>query len=479
MTRALGLAAFLLVVASFAFGQGGSGTITGAITDPGGAVVPGATVEARNTATGVVFAVESSNTGNYTISQLPIGTYVVTAKVQGFKTYTHSNLAITATQVIKEDIALQVGSAAETVTVTAEATLLKTETGDFTHNITVSQMNNLPLLGIGAAGNGPTAIRNPFNMVQGLPGSSGYNLPGYNLGTFNGQSSQATIRIEGQDATPKALAYEAMAQPGVDAIEEVAFQTSNYAAEFGTTGSVLMNFTMKSGTNQYHGTGYDYFVNEFLNAGNPYTVNTSGKGKVRPAARRNDFGGTLGGPVYIPKIYDGHNKTFFFFNYEEYLETSLLTNTDTVPAPAYLKGDFSAISPNGNCSLCAGLGIQTTPLGGTQLDPLGRQIFANTIYDPASRAVATSGALAGQGYANPFPGNIIDPTRFDATTKKFISLLDTLGVKAQNTNLTGNYLGVIPSQRYSVIPSFKIDHSISSKDKLSFYYQETNLENQV
>jgi hypothetical protein len=85
---------------------------------------------------------------------LPIGTYVVTAKVQGFKTYTHTNLAIAATQVIKEDIALQVGSAAETVTVTAEATLLKTETGDFTHNITVSQMNNIPLLGIGATGNG-------------------------------------------------------------------------------------------------------------------------------------------------------------------------------------------------------------------------------------------------------------------------------------------------------------------------------------
>ena len=479
MTRALGLAVCFVVVASLAFGQGGNGTITGTVTDPGGAVVPAATVEARNTATGVVFTVESSSTGNYTISQLPIGTYVVTAKVQGFKTYTHTNLAIAATQVIKEDIALQVGSAAETVTVTAEATLLKTETGDFTHNITVSQMNNIPLLGIGATGNGPTAIRNPFNMVQGLPGSSGYNLPGYNLGTFNGQSSQATIRIEGQDATPKALAYEAMAQPGVDAIEEVAFQTSNYAAEFGTTGSVLMNFTMKSGTNQYHGTGYDYFVNEALNAGNPYSVNTSGKGKVRPTARRNDFGGTLGGPVYIPKIYNGHNKTFFFFNYEEYLETSLLTRTDTVPTAAYLNGDFSAISPNGNCSLCAGLGIQTTPLGGTQLDPLGRQMFANTIYDPGSRAVATSGALAGQGYANPFPGNKIELTRFDPTTKKFISLLDTLGVKAQNSNVTGNYLGVVPSQRYSVIPSFKIDHSISSRDKLSFYYQETNLENQV
>jgi hypothetical protein len=476
----LGLALVCLSLVSLTvFGQGGSGTITGTVTDPGGAVVPGATVEAKNTETGVVFNAVSTNTGNYTISQLPIGNYVVTAKVMGFKTYTHTNLALAATQVIEEDIALQVGSAAETVTVTAEATLLKTETGEMTHNVTLSQMNNLPLLGVGLASNGPDGIRNPFNAVLSLPGSASYTLPGYNLGNFNGQTTQASIRIEGQDATPHALAYEAMAQPGVDAIQEVAFQTSNYAPEFGTTGSVLMNFTMKSGTNQYHGTGYDYFVNEALNAGNPYTINTSGVGKVRPSARRNDFGGTLGGPVTIPKIYNGHDKTFFFFNYEEYLETSLITQTDTVPTAAYLKGDFSAISPNGTCSLCAGLGIPTTALGGTQLDPFGNKLYANEIYDPNSRAVATSGPLAGQGYALPFTNNMIQPAQFAQSTKNFLGLLQTLGVTAQNSNVTGNYLGTVPSQRYSVIPSFKIDHSISSKDKLSFYYQETNLENQV
>src|ERR1700686_2291535 len=124
----------LFVVSLPVFGQGGSGTITGTVSDPAGAVVPGATVEAKNTETGVVFSALSTNTGNYTISQLPIGKYVVTAKVMGFKTYTHTNLALAATQVIKEDIALQVGSAAETVTVTAEATLLKTDTGELDHN---------------------------------------------------------------------------------------------------------------------------------------------------------------------------------------------------------------------------------------------------------------------------------------------------------------------------------------------------------
>ena len=479
MGWSLRLIAFLVAGASLAFGQAGTGTITGTVTDPAGASVPGATIEARNVETGVVFPAVSTTTGNYTISQLPIGNYVVTVKVQGFKTYTHTNLALTATQVMKEDVALQVGAASDSVTVTEEATLLKTETGELTHNITLSQMDNLPLLGIGLAGNGPDGIRNPFNVIQSLPGSSGYTLPGYNLGNFNGQTSQASIRIEGQDATPHALAYEAMAQPGVDAIQEVAFQTSNYAPEFGTTGNVVMNFSMKSGTNQYHGTGYDYFVNEDLNAGNPYSVNTSGVGKVRPKARRNDFGGTLGGPIYIPKIYNGHNKSFFFFNYEEYLETSLLVNTDTVPAPAYLKGDFSAISANGNCSLCSSLGIPTAALGGTQVDPFGNKLYANEIYDPLTRNVATSGPLAGQGYALPFQNNTIPLNRFDPVTVNFLNLLQTLGVKAQNSNLTGNYLGAVPSNRYSVIPSVKLDHNISSKDKLAFYYQETNLENQV
>ncbi|MEP6963139.1 MAG: TonB-dependent receptor, partial [Acidobacteriota bacterium] len=441
-------------------------------------MVAGATVQAKNTETGVASTGVSTNTGNYTISQLPIGSYVVTVQVAGFKTYTHTNLALIARQVMKEDIALQVGAVTDAVTVTAEATLLSTQNGEVTHNVTSLQMNNLPLLNIGPTSAGPTGLRNAFNVVLSLPGVASFT-PGFGTLNFNGQTSQASIRIEGQDATPKALAYQSMAQPGVDAIEEVAYQTSNYAPEFGTTGSVLINYNMKSGTNQYHGSGYNYFVNEALNAGNPYSVNTSGAGKVRPRNRRNDFGGTLGGPIYIPKIYNGRNKSFFFFNYEEYLETTRIFTNVTVPTADYLRGDFSAISPVGGCRLCASLGIPSSPLGGTQLDPLGNQLFANAIYDPQTRAAATSGPLTGQGYALTFPGNVIPVARFDPVTKNFLNLLDTLGVKAQNSNVTGNYLGIAPSNRYSAIPSFKIDHNLSSKDKVSFYSQKTNLENQV
>lgn len=228
---------------------------------------------------------------------------------------------------MREDIALEVGTAAESVTVTSEATLLATQTGELTHNITLKQMDELPLLGVGTTQAGTTAIRNPFNAIQALPGVNAYN-PGYGF-TYNGQTAPAAIRIEGQDATPRALGYQVTAQPGVDAVQEVAFQSSNYAPEFGTAGSVLVNFTMKSGTNQFHGSGYDYLVNEFLNAGYPFSVNTSGTGKLRPRNRRNDFGGTLGGPVIIPKLYNGRNKTFFF----SITRNSLRLRSSRIPTP--------------------------------------------------------------------------------------------------------------------------------------------------
>jgi hypothetical protein len=464
-------AAYLILAASFAMAQVGSGTITGTVIDQAGAVVPGAAVEARNTETGVIFRGVSTSTGNYTIPDLPVGSYVVTVRVQGFKTYTHANLALAAAQVLPENIALEIGKAAESVTVTDQATLLATQTGELAHNVTLQQIDDLPLMGIGTANAGVAGFRNPFNVLEALPGLSNY-VPDYGI-VFNGLSATESIRIEGQDATQHILpAYSASAQPGADAVQEVALQTSNYAPEYGTVGSVLINFNMKSGTNQYHGSGYDYFVNEDLNAGNPFTVNSSGVGKLRPRNRRNDFGGTLGGPFIIPRLYDGRNRTFFFFNYEEFLETTTYTFTDTVPAAAYLNGNFSAISPNGNCALCSTYGIQTAALGipTVQLDALGRQIFANEIYDPSTRAVNPANNL---GYANAFPNNTIPSSRFDPVAVNFTNLFTKLGAMTQNSNLTGNYAGIVPGQRYSDIPSFKVDHNIDNADKLSFFYQET------
>ncbi len=475
------------MLASLAFGQVGNGTITGTVTDPAGAVVAGAAVEAKNTATGVVYSAVSTNTGNYAIPNLPVGTYDVTVKAQGFKTYTHTNLPVGATQVLREDVPLQVGAATESVTVTAETSLLKTESGEQSNNITLEQLQDLPLLGVGTANSGSTGVRNPYNAIQTLPGVNNYNLNTGGLFTVNGLGGgfqlSETMRVEGQDATSRffnAYDYVQMSQPNADAIQEVSYQASNYSPEFGQAGNVVINMTMKSGTNQYHGTGFDYFVNEDLNAGYPYSTSASGSGnKVRPTNRRNDFGGTLGGPISIPKIYNGKDRTFFFFAYEQYLESNVYSFTDTVPTTDYLGGIFSHISPVGDCSLCSTYGIPTGPLGGLNAqgqpnytDALSRSVFANEIYDPTTRAIDP---VSGRAYANPFPNNVIPLTRFAQSSKAIQALFPA----AENTNLTNNYTGSVPGSRYSAIPSFKIDHSISPKDKLSFYWSRINTESQV
>ncbi len=467
-------------IAPLAWGQGGLGTITGTVSDPTGLAIAGASVEATNSETGVVYSAASTSAGNYTVPNLPVGTYTVTATAPGFKTYTHTNLALTATQVLRENIALQIGAATESVTVQAEASLLKTETGEQAHNVTVEQLDDTPLLGIGTVNSGTSGYRNPYNSLMVLPGVSNYSVTNESI-TVNGLASNTnllveTMRIDGMDATNRILGstsdYPQMTQPNADAIQEIAYQTSNYAPEFGQAGSVVINMTMKSGTNQYHGTGFDYFVNEDLNSGYPFSSNGEG-GKYRPRNRRNDFGGTLGGPVRIPKLYNGKDKTFFFWSYEEYLETDLYSFTDTVPTAAYRNGDFSAISVNGGCSLCAAQGIPTAPLGGAgYTDALGRPMYANEIYDPATRGVNPANNL---GYANPFPNNMIPASRFNSTALAFESLFP----QPTNSNLVGNYAASISGGRYSAIPALKVDEIISSRDKVSFYWSRNNTQSQI
>jgi len=461
----------LLFARLIAFGQAGTGAITGVVSDQTGAVVAGANVSARNMKTGIVYPAASSKTGNYTVTQLPPGIYEVEVKAQRFKEYIHRNLQVQAAGIIREDVALQVGSTGENVTVTAEASLLKTEGGDLAHNITVDNLDNLPILGIGATNAGSSGIRNPYGLAQLIPGV--YYTPNFTM-TIDGTGlNSSTYRIEGQDTTNHYLNYALQEeQPSADAIQEVAVQISNYAPEFGNAGGAVFNIIMKSGTNQYHGAGYDYFVNEDLNAGYPYSISPVSQTKYRGRNRRNDYGGSLGGPVRIPKIYNGGNKTFFFYNWEQFREkTDLPFGQDTVPVPAYLDGNFSAISPNGSCSLCPNYGVQTTALGGGTKDAQGNQFFANTIYDPATRGTLANGFE----FANPFPNNIIPSSRFSPAALKIQALFPA----AQNTSLTQNYASSVPSVRLTTIPSWKLDESLTAKDKLSFYYSTTGTASQI
>ena len=374
--------AALLVVAVFfcavaVFAQGDRGTITGTISDPAGAVVAAAPVQAKNVATGALYDAASTDTGNYTLSQLPAGAYEVAVTVPGFKKYVRTGLTVEVAATVRIDISLEVGSAQESVTVNAEAPLLKTESGEMSHNVTTETLDSLPVLGVGASAAGSSGIRNPTAVTALLPGT--FVIPNSQVRINGAPGNTASYRIEGQDSTNGQVpATQAQNQPSVDAIQEVTVQTSNFAAEYGQVGGGFFNYTMRSGTNSFHGTGYDYFVNEALNAATPW-LNT------RTVARRNDYGFTVGGPVWIPKVYNGHDKTFFFFNFEQFRETQNINGQAlTVPTAAYRSGNFAP--------------ALTGQILGT--DPLGRPIAANTVYDPTTPHAAPNGQIV----TDPFQG---------------------------------------------------------------------------
>jgi hypothetical protein len=455
-----------LLIPVAAFSQAGKGTITGTITDPTGASIAGASVEVKNAETGVATPTVSTATGAYSAPNLQPGGYSVTVTAAGFKRYNRTGLNLAAAQVLGIDITLEVGANTESITVSAEASLLKTESGDVVQNITVEQLQDLPVLGIGGANAGSSGVRNPFNSTVLIPGVV-YN-PNFTMIVNGAPGNTAAYRVEGLDNTNHTVNYALQEnQPSADAIQEVAIQTSNYAAEFGQAGGGLFNITMKSGTNQFHGSVYEYLVNEDLNAAFPFTNDGTGK-KVRPRNRRNDYGGTVGGPIWIPKVYDGHNKSFFFFSLEEFRESSGFTPSNTVPTAAYRNGDFSAISPNGGANFNTALGVPSAPIA---TDLLGRPIFANEIYDPATRGTDPA---TGQAFANPFTNNIIPASRITA----FAQGVQKLVPAAANGNYTNNYTGHNLAARVSKIPSLKLNQAIGSKGQLSFYWSTTGTDAQ-
>ena len=431
---------YLLSYTMAALGQSDRGTITGTIGDSSGAVVANAPVEARNEETGAVYPAASSTTGNYTLSQLPTGTYEITVTVLGFKKFVRPHLLLPVAQTLRIDVTLEVGASTESVTVTTASPLLKTESGELSHNVTTESMNELPVLGIGSNASS-AGIRNPYAVLQLLPGSNWQ--PDLSIRLNGMPSNTEAMRIEGQDATNGLYSTQSQTQPSVDAIQEFAVETSNYAAEYGQVGGGFFNVTMKSGTNQFHGSAYEYFANEALNASQPFL-------NVKPRQRRNDYGFTLGGPVWIPKIFNGHDKLFFFFNFEQYRETVVTNNVPiTVPTQEMRSGNFGQ--------------ILTGKILGT--DPMGRPILENTVYDPA-----TQRTYNGQIIRDPYPNNTVPLSAQDPVAlavQKLIPLPTSSG-------LINNYLPVYRNPRLTFIPSVKVDYQLSATSKLSGYWSRTS-----
>jgi len=433
---------FCVIALNFTlFAQSDRGTITGTISDQGGAVVPNATVTAVNSENGTQFPVATTNAGSYTIASLPAGVYNVTAEATGFKKVTQTGVLVAVASNVRVDLTLEVGATSESITITGEVPLLKTEDAEQSHTLTGEQLDNLPInFGVLSGG----YIRSPYAFITLEPGA---NNTGQNVIRVNGApNSSETMYFEGQEATNSlSTARIDELQPSVEAIEAVALQTSNFAPEFGQVVGGLFNFNAKSGTNQYHGSLYEYWANDVLNAGLTFTNNGNGH-LIRPAERKNDFGFTIGGPVVIPHVYNGKNKTFFFLGWEFYKDSRVISGIlQTIPTIPMRNGDFSQI------------------LTGKQLgtDPLGRPIMENTIFDPA-----TARPVNGQMVTDPFPGNMIPMSRISPIALKIEALFPMPTTSA----LVNNWSQTYPTPKFMTVPSIKVDHNITDKQHVSFYW---------
>src|SRR5690242_1908827 len=444
------VAFFVLISSATALSQSDRGAIAGTILDSSGAAVQGATIVATGVDTGAVYNATSTDTGAYRISNMQVGSYNLTVTAAGFKVSEHKDFLVQVNTTSSLDITLQPGDLKETLTVLADVPTLQTETSDVGTIVDKRQIMELPL-----ALGGQGVLRAPEAFVFLTPGTTGPGSNDSSNGVFEaklggGQNFGNEVILDGA-STARADSGSAFDQtaPSVEALQEFKVTTSTVPAEFGRTSGGVESFATRSGTNSYHGAAYDIFRNEDLNA-NSWFNNL--QGQPRNLDRKNDYGGTLGGPVRIPKLYDGRDKTFFFFSWEQYRQTQGSTITSTVPTDAERQGDFSSL-------------LTTTSLGTNPCD--GSTMFQGQIFDPS-----TTKTVNGQQCRTAFPGNKI-PT-LSTVAKNILKLIPEPTNKSASQN---NFILTSNNPILSTTMTFRIDQNLGAKHKLFFSYSSRDNEN--
>ncbi|MEZ5351492.1 MAG: carboxypeptidase-like regulatory domain-containing protein [Bryobacteraceae bacterium] len=345
MTRLL---AVVLLTAIAAFGQSTTQSIQGIVTDTSGLVVSGARVTVTNVDTGIARSAETNPTGNYTFPLVPVGNYVVRAEMQGFKSEEARNIRVETAAQVRVNFTLEVGAVSEVIEVAASGILLNTENATTGGVIENRRIVELPLNG-----------RNMQNLAVLVPGvqfgartgkadgSSGFPIPGQGFSvSANGQREiHQVVSLDGVDAKDPRIHITNFV-PSIEAIEEFKIQTNAYSAEYGFGGGAQVSITMKSGTNRLHGTFFNFLRNDVFDAEN-YFLNferAAGTERLKKnTLRQNQFGFVLSGPVMIPKVYNGRNKTFWAFNYEARRTRQGQLQTAVWPLDEFREGNFSRL----------------------------------------------------------------------------------------------------------------------------------------
>src|SRR5260221_8093283 len=374
-------AAFLPLVLTYpALCQNVNGTFTGVITDATGAVAPNASVTARNTGTSAAFAARSDGEGVYWIRSIPVGVYDITAESPGFQKFEAREIRVQVNEIVRVDIKLNLGSTTETVTVTGAATIVDTSTATLKAVVDQKRIEELPL-----NGRDPTQLMRLIVGVTPDPNAgvtSGTTYPGVTPVSVNGGRSNTTNYILDGAQNNDLYSNAPSPLPNPDALQEFSVQTNNFSAEYGRQSGGIVNAITRSGTNQDHGSAFEFVRNNELNAANYFSpiVNNA---KVSDGLKRNQFGGTIGGPVVIPRLYNGRDKSFFFFSYQGTLiRRTPISSAVVVPSAAQRNGDFSSLLPK---AIRDPLGNQPYPgniIPASQFSPISKYIIDNALPVP-------------------------------------------------------------------------------------------------
>ena len=409
-------------------GQGSStGTITGALTDPTGAVVPAATVSIRNTATNFTREMKTGEAGLYTFSDLAIGTYELRASAAGFQSTRVADIILDVNATRRVDVQLVVGQITETIEVEAAAPLLNTENASTGQVIEAKRVTELPLNGrdfqqlqLLTPG---TISSNNYQTGQGMSGGASALTTNQTMNVADGgRPGQVLFTIDGANASNQ-NGRGIIQRPAIDEVAEFKVQTSNMSAEFGY-GSSVVNVSIKSGTNELHGVGWEFLRNDSMDARSFFAT------RVEPL-RRNQFGANAGGPVLLPKIYNGKNKTFWFFSYEGLQLRQGGSFAASVPTALMRTGDLSE--------------------------------WPGQIYDPLTTRPDPN--KPGGYIRDNFSGNIIPAGRIDPIAKFF---LDPAWIPLPiQSGIAANLRREFSVPTSSNQTTTKIDHHFGSNDTLS------------
>jgi len=399
------LVALLFLCASTAAGQTSSASVVGRVTDPTGAVIPGIAVSITNLDTNTARQVTSNEVGEYTVPYLNPGRYLLEATITGFRSYKRAEFTLEVGQVLRIDIPMQVGAASETVTVTETVPVLNTESGARGEVTTKEEISEIPLDGRNFS---DLAYLTGGVIPKGDGGDGAYAVNGARADNFG-------FILDGVENTQKRNTG-AMINPPLEGVQEFKLITSGFAAEYGRYAGGVLTVVTKSGTNRFRGSFYEFLRNDLLDASGFFDVEKS-------KLRRNQFGATVSGPLYLPKLYDGRNRTFFMVTWDSLRLVNGKSQRGITPLPEYFRGDFSKA-----------------------VDAFGRRL---TLNDPLARA--------------PFPNNQIPTSRFDPVALKLAAFYPAPNLSGSANNFIAQGNATTHNNNFGV----KVDHEVSARDRLT------------